>query len=742
MIGILAEKPSAARNFAKALGGQKGTYNGEPYVIASSHGHLYEFADPDKQVSADKAKQYKSWNTANLPWNEKDFNWKREMKSGSSETVKNIRQVLSGCDEICIATDNDPSGEGELLAWEILSELKLRPAKWSRMYFDDEAVPSVQKAFRERKTLQGMLQDPDYIKANYRSQWDFLSMQFTRIAKECGDGVSVLRQGRLKSAMVLLTGNGLKALSEYKKIPYYQNRFRDENGIVYTNPAEPQYKTQAEVPQTYHACPVVKDSAERKTAPPPRLYDLSALSAALAPKGIKAKQVLDVYQRMYEDQIVSYPRTEDKTITPEQFNELLPYADRIAELVGVDPSLLTHRTPRSSHVREGAVHGANRPGTNVPKSLEDLDIEYGFGAKQIYTLLAKNYLAILAEDYVYNLEKGHPADYPDFKGRAKVPVSLGWKNVFTVSSDNDDKENSDNEDAGRGLGSNAEPFVYEGFPPKPPVPTMKWLMKQLEKRDVGTGATRTSIYADVTNDKNKYPLLQETKGKLSMTEYGKMSYQLLPDTHIGDLKITEQLMSDMRQIAAGTKNPQDCLHEMQQMVLDDLRTMKKNGASIKKAATGTMYGRGWTEMDEKDDESKYYGEFEGKEIWFYRDFRGHTLTDEECECLCSGEEVKLTDLYSKQYDKNYSMKIKLGEKESKAGRTYVGIVPVPRDPIPDAWSGHAFTAEEKKALLDGESLQLTDCVSRTTGRSFKAEVNYMYSAKYKRKCINVVRWID
>ena len=53
-----------------------------------------------------------------------------------------------------------------------------------------------------------------------------------------------------------------------------------------------------------------------------------------------------------------------------------------------------------------------------------------------------------------------------------------------------------------------------------------------------------------------------------------------------------------------------------------------------------------------------------------------------------------------------------------------------------------YTAEEKKALLDGESLQLTDCVSRTTGRSFKAEVNYMYSAKYKRKCINVVRWID
>lgn len=34
---------------------------------------------------------------------------------------------------------------------------------------------------------------------------------------------------------------------------------------------------------------------------------------------------------------------------------------------------------------------------------------------------------------------------------------------------------------------------------------MKWLMKQLEKRDVGTGATRTSAYSEVTNDKAKYP---------------------------------------------------------------------------------------------------------------------------------------------------------------------------------------------------------------------------------------------
>ena len=47
MLGILTEKPSAARNFAKALGGMNGVFEGEEYRIVTARGHLYEFADPE-----------------------------------------------------------------------------------------------------------------------------------------------------------------------------------------------------------------------------------------------------------------------------------------------------------------------------------------------------------------------------------------------------------------------------------------------------------------------------------------------------------------------------------------------------------------------------------------------------------------------------------------------------------------------------------------------------------------------
>ncbi|MBO5435621.1 DUF3945 domain-containing protein [bacterium] len=712
MIGILAEKPSAMRNMAKALGGVTGTYNGEQYVLVAARGHLYELDDPEKQVDKALSEQYRSWKLENLPWNEADFKWKYKKKKDADDTLKTINNTLSKCSEICIATDDDPTGEGELLAWEILDNLNLKPSKWSRMYFIDESVKEITKAFKTRKTILSMQQDMDYVKAFYRSRWDYLSMQFTRIASKCGDGVSVLRQGRLKSAMVSIVGDGLKAVAEYKKIPFYQNRFRDENGVVYSNPEEPSFPKKEDVPNKYSSSDVIVDSKTMKSTAPPKLLDLAALSSRLSGKGVKAKDVLAVYQKMYEAQIVSYPRTEDKVITPEQFDELLPLVDDIAKLVGVDTSVLTHRTPRSTHVKTGGAHGANRPGTNVPKSLDDLKT-YGACAADIYVILAKNYLATLAEDYEYEAQKGHLKDYPDFKGNASVPKKMGWKVVFNDDADADPDDNV------KGLGTRADPFVHEGFPPKPPTPTMKWLMAQLEKRDVGTGATRTSTYADVTNEKSKNPLMKETKGKLSMTKFGDMSYMLLPGTNIGSLDMTEKLMAEMRDIAAGKKNPEECLKSIQQMVIEDIETMKKNGEAMRKelgiVATNTAVDR-------------YEGTWNGKTVKFKREWSGHKFTDDECKRLCNGEEIEIEAISAKN-NKPFKCKGKLENQEFN-GVKYVGFKNTgfvnssgKTDGVPDEWCSHKFTADEKAILETGMPVECDDFVSKK-GNKFKAKVRY------------------
>lgn len=710
MLGILCEKPSAAKNFAKALGGSSGNYNGESYQIVHALGHLFEFAKPDGMVSESKLERYKSWSTANLPWDPNDFSWKRVKKKDVAKTLLDIKKTLSGCDEIAIATDVDPTGEGELLAYEVIEELGLHKKKISRMYFDDESVPEIQKAFKTRKIIPDFYGNPDYKKALYRAKFDYLTMQFTRIATACGDGTSMIRQGRLKSAMVSIVGDGLAAVAGYKKIPFYGNRFRDENGNVYINPNEPTYPEKSQVPDKYLPSDVAIDKTERKATPPRKLLDLASLSAMLAPKGYKAKAVLDTYQKMYEAQIVSYPRTEDKVISPEQFNDLLPLIDKIADVVGVDKSLLTHRTPRSTHVKAGGAHGANRPGSNVPKDLQSL-ASYGACAPIIYELLAKSYLATIAEDYIYDSEQGHLVSYPDFKGKTTIPVSMGWKAVF------DDSDDDENTETNKHLGKRASPFVHEGFPPKPPMPTMKWLMTQLAKHDVGTGATRTSTYADVTSEKSKYPLLVDKKGKLSMAECGEISYKLLPGTHIGSIALTEELQQDMRDVAAGKVNPDKCLEKIAGYVIDDLKTMTANGKNIIKKAGSSMA-----------EKEKYEGKWNGKAVKFNREYAGHRFTDEECEALCNGKEIEVLGLISAKTGNTYGVKGKLSEQEYN-GHKFVGFERTgfadngSKDGVPSSWCGHKFTDDEIKSLESGCEIFVENLKSKK-GSTFSANLKY------------------
>lgn len=729
MLGILCEKPSAARNFAKALGGMSGTYDGTPYKIAASRGHLFEFAEPAKQVPAVLADKYGGgWSLDKLPWSEDDFSWKRVKKKGVEDTLKQIEATLKGCDEIAIATDVDPSGEGELLAWEILDELGLSPRVWSRFYFTDEAPASIQKAFKTRKQIPSMLQDGDYRKALYRSQWDFMSMQFTRIAATLTG--SMLRQGRLKSAMVRIVGEGLAAVAAYKKVPYYQWRFKDENGNVFSSKNEPQVPDKTQLQNKYGPSPVVVDKTEEKQTVPPKLIDLAGLSSTLAGKGHKAKQVLDVYQKMYEDQVVSYPRTEDKVITPEQFNELLPFVDKIAGVVGVDVSLLTHRQPRPTHVRAGGAHGANRPGTNVPNSLADLS-KYGSCAADIYTVLARSYLAMLCENYVYKHQEGHLEKYPDFTGSANQAVSAGYKAVYS-DGDDDDQD-------GKLLGTQASPFAYEGFPPKPPVPTMKWLMKQLEKRDVGTGATRTSTYSEVSSDSDKNALLKDTRGKIALTDLGQMSYLILPGTNIGSLDLTEKVYADMRDIADGKADGMDRLKAVRHLVLEDISTMRANMSSVQAQ---------FPDAGNRAPKEKISGIYTptGQTVEFAKEFSGHEHTPQEIQALLAGQTISF-DAVSKA-GKNYTATGKLAEQTYK-GKKFWGFALEERPADPDkvegtykpkkkkirfkrTFGGHTFTDQEVADLLEGKEISF-QAVS-------KAGKNYTATGKLKEQSYNGTKY--
>lgn len=724
-VGILMEKPSAARNGAKAWGGQSGTFDGESYVIANARGHLYELVDPSKMVGADLAESYHKWDLGNLPWDPAQMDWSLEPIKNTSDVRNDVKKKLGSCDEIAISTDDDPTGEGDAIAIRAILELGLdKGKKFSRLHFTDESEASLQKAFRERVPVPSLADHPAFKMASFRSSWDLLSMQFTRVAtnmaRQSGQDM-MIRQGRLKSAMVKLVGDQLKAYNDYVKKPFFQNRFRDENEVMYTNPEEPRFDKAEQAPKDYSTSAVaVLGKAEKKTAPP-KLLDLAALSSMLVSKGVKAQLTLSTYQKMYEAGVVSYPRTEDKTITPEQFGELAPLVDKIAGVVGVDTKHLTHREPRKTHVKPQGAHGANRPGPQVPSSLEQVEADYGTAGRHLYEILAKNYLAMIAEDYVYEQQKGHVEKYPDFTGIANVPLKAGWKAVFDPDAGDEDAGGDEDESA-KGLGASAEPFVYEGANKRPEHPSMKWLMKQLEKRDVGTGATRTSTYSDVTSTKVKNPLLVEKGKKLTLAQAGEMSWHLLPNTRIGDLGVTEGVYQSMRKVAEGTREADALLAEVATWVREDMETMAKNAESMR-----SLLGLDKQEVAEKERAEGTWA-VTGKAVAFNRKWGGHRFTDEEVSALLAGETIDFSG--TAKSGNTYDVYGKLAEGEFK-GRKYVGfqkegfgrrgadggLLP------PAAWCKHTFTRAELDTLAAGDAVEATDFVSKK-GTTFSTSVTW------------------
>lgn len=737
MLLIVTEKPSAAQNFAKALGGKSGTFNGEQYEIIALAGHVMQYVSPENMVAKDKVEQYKSWDIKYLPWNLKEMSFDREVAQGKGKLVAALKSASKRADTLVIATDVDPSGEGELIAMEAFKEIGWR-GKIERMYFVDESVKQIQKAFKSRRDVSNSSKNGDYLKAETRSMWDFASMQVVRIATSIARQLKlrvVLRNGRLKSVMNRLVFLQEEAIRKYKRTPYYEAQFKDDNGHVYKRKFKDgddwRFASESEVPLSlYHTSAVTEDGRTRKESAPPKLLDIMSLAAILAPKGYSPKKVSDVYQKMYDAKIVSYPRTEDSVISVEQFNDMLSLVDSIAKVVGVDVSLLTHRQQRSTHVKDGGSHGANRPGEKVPKSLAELAV-FDNGSKgiasAIYETLAKNFLAMFAENYVYDSVSGHVVDYPDFKTTFSIPVSQGWKRVYNEVEDDD----VDDDTASKGIGTSADPFIAEGANSKPATPTIKWLKNQLKKYDVGTGATRTSTIAEMTTDKEDRRLLDEKRGRLSTTLIGKVNAVLLKDTWIASPEITQELFQNMEAVGQFQKTVDEVVATVTKLVKHDLEVMEANEGLALKYIESVLSKGGkdadkFNKLKTKAPVQKVKGFYKGKEVEFYNSVMGvYQPTEEERNKALSGGEFVI-DLISKKTKKPYKGRIGFGY-DDKYGYGFKYLGPVVNGPakvdiefegqmiqIKPAFGSYQLSNDELQCLARKEEVRIKTKTAKGT----------------------------
>ncbi|WP_145142312.1 DNA topoisomerase [Paenibacillus sp. Y412MC10] len=733
---LLAEKPSAANNFAKALGGMSGTFNGQPYKVQTLYGHMLEFVEPHEMVRGDEAKErFRQWTPETMPWDASELTWKKQAqvttnaagkKTSKAKAIADVATAAKGVSAIVIATDKDPSGEGQLIGWEVIQAIGWKgPVK--RLYFIDESEKELQKGFKNIQDLPSYDKDGEFVKADVRSRWDYLSLQLTRLsthaARTQGYRV-VVRQGRLKSVMTKLVADQLALVKAYKKKPYYEVKYKDEKGNVFSRSFDEdrdrfrfESKADAEVDaKKYGPSKVIQDSVTRKETPPGKLLDLGGLASILGAQGYKPKEVLATYQKMYEAKIVSYPRTEDKFISTEQFNEMVPLVNKIAAVVGADVKLLTHRTPRKTHVKDGGAHGANRPGMNVPTSLADLKA-YGPSAVAIYETLAKNFLAMFGENYIYNSIKGHIEKYPDFTATISVPLSLGFKAIFDADKETADDEEG-NDPLSTGLGQSADRFVFEGVNKKPPLPTHKWLEKQLSRYDVGTGATRVSTLSEVTTGKTA--LLTDTRGKLNLTTIGEIASVMLEGSMIGDPGVTEKLYKAMKAAGQFSIKPEAVLQTATQLIKHDKEVFYRNAEKLH-----SKVGAPEPIVEKEKVEGEYVPT--GEKVSFNREWNGYAFSDQEVQKLLRGEVITIEGK-NPTSGNPYRVEGKLAKGKYK-GSIFWGFKRLDADaytaktaPFPLEWSGYKFTANDQARLRAGEKIKIKAISKSKT--SYEVEVTF------------------
>lgn len=702
---IICEKPSAARNFVTALGSSQGSFEGDHYVIVNLFGHVLEHEKPENVAYPNFKETVGPFtNIDNLPWSYKYFDFdKRVVRKDSADTIipllDNIRSYLNSGYIPVIASDIDAMGEGDLLVQEVLTYVGYK-GKIYREYHADETPNSITKALHEKKDVTA--RNDGLLAATTRMTLDFLTQQLVRAATVTiqNKGYRLPRPvpvGRLQSTIMHMVGDQIEALANYKPSSVWESRYNLDDVLILTNPDVEKYKTRDEwVPDGF---PMESGVKEVKVTPgktiPPKALSLTALAKAMAAKGLPAKKTKDLAQAMYDDSVITYPRTEDNFISHEQFEEMLPNLDNIIRLMKLSPEVFTHRTPRSTHVKEGGSHGALRPGINLPNSLEDLDVKYGKGASAVYKMITERFLMMFLEDTEWVRHDYETTDTSiPFKGSIRVITKKGVMDP--------DEDTKDIATTLPNLSHKAKLYAHEVKSVAPKKPTESWLLSQLEKHNVGTASTQVNTVAKMIGTDGKAPLVRGGKvtDALSLSPLGSLGYQVAKSISLGTPECTRDYEAKIKSVIKDEVS-------QEQVFLDFTEIMRKDVETIK-TMSYDLTGLGFAQTAKKVE-----GVWNGTKVNIPESYSGYTFTSDELNRLFNGESVNVT---AKDMNGNpINTSVKLGYLVFN-NHKYVGyqdsnycygIWNGAEIKFKRKFMGYEFSDAECEQLLNGETLTFT-----------------------------------
>lgn len=322
---IIAEKPSQAKSLMEAFepNAQKkqGYYEGNNFIITNAIGHLFGRAlDTFAEKWNDDYEQLpKTFDASN---NQIKY---YKVKSQTKPQLMIIKSLLDRTDIKEIVCGTDPDAEGETIYREIIEFYKKEKMPQKRLMIKDTTVPGLKKQWevmKDIKEYEGLRQ-----RAYARSLFDFtVGINLTR-AVNVAAGTSGVSVGRVVSPLLKLVVDRYTQNKGFKEIINFGLVFKFLD-VELTN-SKHRFDTVEQAKNYISSLPkefqttVAKKEISKKA---PSLYDLAGIQKVANDKfSYTAEETLELVQKLYEQKLVSYPRTDCTNIT----NETAEYLNKI-----------------------------------------------------------------------------------------------------------------------------------------------------------------------------------------------------------------------------------------------------------------------------------------------------------------------------------------------------------------------------------------------------------------------------
>ncbi len=506
---VIVESPAKAKTINK--------YLGKDYQVLASFGHIRDLPSKDGSVNPDD-----------------DFAMTWELSAGGKKRLADIIKALKDADTLILASD--PDREGEAIAWHILEELKAKKAlkgkKIERVVFHEITKSAITEAIKNPREI-----DDNLVSAYMgRRALDYL-VGFTLSPVLWRKLPGSKSAGRVQSVALRLICDRETEIEKFKAEEYWTidaELFTSAKALIKshlieldgkklekfdlnneTKALEAKAKIEA---QDFAVAEVECKKANRYPAPP---FTTSTLQQEAARKlRYSAKRTMQIAQKLYEDGLITYMRTDAVNLSAEAIKAC---RDAIVKYFGEAylPKTAKEYKTKSKNAQEA--HEAIRPSDvlNTPKKMET---KLSSEEHKLYELIWKRTVACQMNPAVMDrvvIDARSTDKQILLRATGQVISFDGFLKLYQESQDDADEDDDNrilpNVEKGEKL-TKGEIIPEQHFTTPPPRFTEASLVKKLEELGIGRPSTYATIIAVLQERKyvrvEKLRFIPEDRGRI------------------------------------------------------------------------------------------------------------------------------------------------------------------------------------------------------------------------------------